>query len=459
MFKIADGREHFYQWDLDRQIIIEDTTIAEVHFCNKTDDCSLVVEVIDGLANVPNILLQNDFPIRVYAYCGDGYTKIEEIFKVKSRTKPSDYIYTETDVIDWKKEIEKLDNKIDALDEKIVSANAIESGSGNLSIQQYQDQEENVAEGYFDFTGKNPNATQIDATLTGEIPYGATGDFSASFNGRSAAQGFRALSEGESTVAKGDNSHAEGKNSVAIGKYSHAEGKQTVASAPASHAEGTLTIASNDQAHAEGYYSKANGKHSHAEGHATTAEGEDSHAEGINTKATAVAAHAEGQGTVAEGVDSHAEGYKTQATGKDAHAEGNQTVALGEVSHAEGTKTEANGKHSHAEGYYTKSTGENSHAEGWATKANGENSHAEGLTTEANGKASHSGGIGTKAQGEAQTVLGTYNIPDEESLLIVGCGISNTQRRNILRVTHDAVYVTKPDGTEVDILSLLLNIS
>ena len=128
MFTLEDGREHLFQWDLDRKIIIDDPTINEVHFCNKTDDCSLVVEVqqteifandklaiIYSVANIPNILLQNDFPIRVYAYCNDGYTKVEEVFKVKSRTKPSDYVYTETEVKSYDslearvKELEKMD--------------------------------------------------------------------------------------------------------------------------------------------------------------------------------------------------------------------------------------------------------------------------------------------------------------------------------------------------------------
>ena len=95
MFKIADGREHFYQWDLDRQVIVEDRSITEVHFCNRTDECSLVVEVIDGLANVPNILLQNSFDIRVFGYDGKA-TLYDEKFKVKPRTQPSDYVYTET---------------------------------------------------------------------------------------------------------------------------------------------------------------------------------------------------------------------------------------------------------------------------------------------------------------------------------------------------------------------------
>lgn len=101
MFKIYDGRNKFYQWDIDRKIIVEDNTIKEVHFCNRTDECSLVVETYqeNGLtvANVPNILLQNNWSINVYAFDGT-YTKFSEKFDVVSRTKPDDYVYTETEV-------------------------------------------------------------------------------------------------------------------------------------------------------------------------------------------------------------------------------------------------------------------------------------------------------------------------------------------------------------------------
>lgn len=105
MFKIYDGRIEFFQWDLDRKLIISDPTITEVHFCNKTDDCSLVVEVYEEggqrLANVPNILLQDSWDIRVYGYCGNCYTKQMARFKVVGRTKPADYVYTETEVKNW----------------------------------------------------------------------------------------------------------------------------------------------------------------------------------------------------------------------------------------------------------------------------------------------------------------------------------------------------------------------
>ena len=113
MFRIADGREHFYQWDLDRQIIVDDPSIAEVHFCNRTEDVSLVVEVVNGLANVPNILLQSSFDMRVFGYDGKA-TRYDAVFKVKAKTKPSDYVYTETEI----KSYEYLENKIREIEEQ-----------------------------------------------------------------------------------------------------------------------------------------------------------------------------------------------------------------------------------------------------------------------------------------------------------------------------------------------------
>ena len=113
MFRIADGREYFYAWDLDRQIIVDDPSITEVHFCNRTEDVSLVVAVVDGLANVPNILLQSSFDMRVFGYDGKA-TRYDAVFKVKAKTKPSDYVYTETEI----KSYEYLENKIREIEEQ-----------------------------------------------------------------------------------------------------------------------------------------------------------------------------------------------------------------------------------------------------------------------------------------------------------------------------------------------------
>lgn len=153
MFTLYDNRTQLYQWDLNRKVIVSNSDICEVHFCNRTSDCSLVVEPYwedaKYIANIPNVLLQDARPIRVYAYIDDEYTLAEEQFTVKSRTKPADYVYTETEI----KSYDYLKNKIDAIeaqgfDEATVSAavdNHFEQhpiefelkddGEGNVTLQ------------------------------------------------------------------------------------------------------------------------------------------------------------------------------------------------------------------------------------------------------------------------------------------------------------------------------------
>ena len=84
-----------------------------MYFCNRTEDVTLVVEVVDGLANVPNILLQSSFDMRVFGYDGKS-TRYDAVFKVKAKTKPSDYVYTETEI----KSYEYLENKIREIEEQ-----------------------------------------------------------------------------------------------------------------------------------------------------------------------------------------------------------------------------------------------------------------------------------------------------------------------------------------------------
>ena len=122
MFTLEDGRETLWQWDINRRIIVNDPKINEVHFCNHISDCALVVEVKDGLADIPNILLQDARPIRAYAYMDDSYTLTEQQFPVKARTKPCDYVYTETEVIQYS----ALDERIKAIETGITDTVATE---------------------------------------------------------------------------------------------------------------------------------------------------------------------------------------------------------------------------------------------------------------------------------------------------------------------------------------------
>lgn len=131
MFKIEDGRNSFFQWDIDRRLIIDDETVNEVHFCNRTDECSLVCEVYEEngkrLVNVPNILLQTDWRIKVYAY-DSKYTKHCATYDVVKRTKPADYVYTETETLNYNSLLERIET--------------LEGGSIDVDLSGYYTKEE-----------------------------------------------------------------------------------------------------------------------------------------------------------------------------------------------------------------------------------------------------------------------------------------------------------------------------
>ena len=103
---------YFWQWDSNQQLIVDDDTVFEVHFSNRSDTVALVCEIkeVDGIrvVDVPNILLQRDWPLHVYAFAQD-HTEYEKTFEVKGRDKPADYVYTETDV----KSFDELEKKVD----------------------------------------------------------------------------------------------------------------------------------------------------------------------------------------------------------------------------------------------------------------------------------------------------------------------------------------------------------
>jgi hypothetical protein len=145
MFKIYDGREHFYQWDLDRKLIVEDDSVNQVHFCNKTGDSSFVVEVyeLEGqrVVDVPNILLQNEWRICVYAY-DKNYTKHMARFDIVARTKPQSYVYTETEVLNYNtllERIDDIDNDIEGVVKEYLEENPIEV---DVDLENYYTKEE-----------------------------------------------------------------------------------------------------------------------------------------------------------------------------------------------------------------------------------------------------------------------------------------------------------------------------
>ena len=120
----SEQQNELWQWDTGRQIIItpeENAIVDEVHFSNAYSKDALVVkpqvnEQGSIVADIPNILLWQVFPINVYVVMdfpnGKG-TIYEEQLKINPRKKPSDYVYTETEILNYL----DLEKRIKALEE------------------------------------------------------------------------------------------------------------------------------------------------------------------------------------------------------------------------------------------------------------------------------------------------------------------------------------------------------
>ena len=96
MLTLNDGRADLWQWDTGRALAV-DADCSQVHFSNKVFGRSIDVDVTDGVAIIPDILLQTDKDLNVWAFVGtaeNGYTKISKTFRVNRRNKPADYVFT-----------------------------------------------------------------------------------------------------------------------------------------------------------------------------------------------------------------------------------------------------------------------------------------------------------------------------------------------------------------------------
>lgn len=118
MLKLIDGRTDLYQWDTGRKMSV-DAECSQVHFSNKIIGPSIDVDVIDGEALIPDILLQSDKDITAWAFVGvpeNGYTKISKTFKVLRRNKPADYVFTPPEQTTLQQIMEAIDGIPEAIE-------------------------------------------------------------------------------------------------------------------------------------------------------------------------------------------------------------------------------------------------------------------------------------------------------------------------------------------------------
>lgn len=175
MIKIVPDKEgKLTQWDLNRKVIITGYEgVAEVHFASPGDDHgAYVVKLIDGEAKIPNILLTMAGTINVYVYPADR-TVFATTLWVMAREKPDDYVYTETEVLNWR----TLDEKIGDLTELTTTAKenlvaAINEAATKGMASIYM----RVKDGYIEYSGDGVNWKQLIAVAELKGDKGDKGD-------------------------------------------------------------------------------------------------------------------------------------------------------------------------------------------------------------------------------------------------------------------------------------------
>ncbi len=118
-----------FQWDTGRSVKVTESEADHVHFANKGDSKAVIMEIADGIAKIPNYLLQTGKQLCVYAV-KNGVTVDRKIFYVKTRERPENYVYEEDQrnyiyelITDAQTAIEGANNAVNAVNAVIDNAN------------------------------------------------------------------------------------------------------------------------------------------------------------------------------------------------------------------------------------------------------------------------------------------------------------------------------------------------
>lgn len=80
------------QWDTGRSIRVNDSNATHVHIANRGDSHAPILEIVNGEAKIPDYLLQTGKELCVYLV-QDGITQESDIFSVRKRERPENYVY------------------------------------------------------------------------------------------------------------------------------------------------------------------------------------------------------------------------------------------------------------------------------------------------------------------------------------------------------------------------------
>ena len=129
-----------FQWDSNISLDVNASIISEdghqyVHYQHKGQTEVYSIEVADGKAAIPNIILQTAGAFEAYAYIADdahGKTLVRTEFTILPRPLPPEYIYDPTPVITYPELVDLVEDLTalrDALSNVSASAETLPAGS------------------------------------------------------------------------------------------------------------------------------------------------------------------------------------------------------------------------------------------------------------------------------------------------------------------------------------------
>lgn len=159
------GLDHLYQWDLNRKLIVP-STLTEVRFVQPGKSTALRVAVVDGTADVPNILLQASGSLTAFAFITD-HTVYAQTWLIDQMNKPDDYVYTATEILSWTTINDEAQAAIADAQAALASANSLLQTANTINGQS-QTNADACTQAYADLLAKL--GTDVVPLVGGKIP-------------------------------------------------------------------------------------------------------------------------------------------------------------------------------------------------------------------------------------------------------------------------------------------------
>ena len=110
--RLKNRKRYFTQWDKGQILIVDECPEGtQIHFTNTKSELAYVLETDGNFeAQVPDVLLQEPYPITAWVYRIDGtnyYTESRREFQVIKRARPESYIYTPEEQHYWESKVDK----------------------------------------------------------------------------------------------------------------------------------------------------------------------------------------------------------------------------------------------------------------------------------------------------------------------------------------------------------------